>query len=165
MLQRQQAQMAIDRIAQHYVSNEHRLQELDYERNIYQSFGWQTAIDLLETQMITWGRMERAENATLYDYYTKEMNRYAVDECKEAWENEDRQKHGYSLAYARARYAIRFRSIADALVYLKQEQQDKRKSIVTYSTSNNDYDKQKGEAYIERLQLIIDQMEQTLSAD
>ena len=163
--QRQQAQTAIDRIAQRYVSNEHRIQELDYERNINQSFGWQTAIDLLETQMVAWGRAERDENATLYDHYTTEMNRYTVDEHKEAWEDKDRQNYEYSLAYARARYAIRFRSMADALVYLQQELQDKRKAMWTYHTSNNDHDKQKGDAYIERLQLIIDQMKQTLSTD
>src|SRR5436853_7744027 len=91
MAQRERAQAVIDFTAKRYRSNKHRIQELDYWRNLYQSCGnWQTAIDLLEAQMIAWGRVERAENAALYDHYTAEMNRYYVDDHKEEWDDEDR---------------------------------------------------------------------------
>ena len=166
MAQKKRAQAVIDFAAQRYSSNERRIQELDYWRSFYQAFGeWQTAIDMLEAQMIAWGRVERAENATLYGHYTEEMNRYWVDGHKEEWDDEDCQKRGYFLAYARARYAVRFLSVADALVYLEQDLQNTKVSRETHKEVINKENRLNGDGYIDGIQLVIEQLKYIISKD
>ncbi len=57
--QRESAQEYIASIARRCASQKRRIKELDYFRGVYQAFGdWQTAIDVLEEQMVdgTYGR-------------------------------------------------------------------------------------------------------------
>jgi len=46
-IQRQRAETMIARIAKRLGSNERRIKELDYYRDLYQAYGWQTATDSL----------------------------------------------------------------------------------------------------------------------
>lgn len=159
LIQKQRAEGVIALTAKRYTSKKRRIQELDYYRDLYQSFGnWQTAIDLLEEQMIAWGHVERVENKTLYDAYTEEMKHYWVDDQKEVWDDEDYQKSSYFRAYARARYAIRFMTIADALVYLEEHLGSWQEYMQRYPASETDLSRRRSKAYVERLQLIVDQM-------
>ena len=159
LIQKQRAEAAIALTAKRYASKKRRIQELDYYRDLYQSFGnWQIAIDLLEEQMIAWGRVERVENKTLYDAYTEEMKHHWVDDQKQVWDDEDYQSSSYFRAYARARYAIRFMTIVDALVYLEEHLGSWQEYMQRYPTAETDLNRRRSKAYVEKLQMIVDEM-------
>lgn len=91
------------------------------------------------------------------------MNHYYVGERKEEWEDEELQRDGYSSAYARARYAVRFMTIADALVYLEEHLESWHEYLHRHPIRETDQNDRKSmPAYFERLRLIMDQMRQLL---
>ncbi len=143
--QRESAQEYIASIARRCASQKRRIKELDYFRGVYQSFGdWQTAIDVLEEQMVAWGRITRSENAELCQQYDEEMKKIHIDPSKEEWDETDFRILGLSKAYADARYALRFMDRGTAIGYLMRREQEIRERLLEASAA--DIEKGRGRA-------------------
>src|SRR6516164_7522214 len=88
----QSARDAIARIERRPISTKRRIQDLDDLRATYRACGcWQAGIDLLEQQMVLWGRVEHDENAALVAHYGQEIRRHQADTSKEDWDEMDRR--------------------------------------------------------------------------
>jgi len=153
----QRAREAIVRIEQRYKSQQLRIQELEWLRSLYKCFGcWQAAMDLVETQMVTWGRVEHSENAALVTHYDEEIRQNSPLWTKGDWDETDRHVLGLSLACAEARYAVRFLSIPDAILMLEARRQELSERQAEY----NEYDRQKALGEADGLRDIISQLQQ-----
>jgi hypothetical protein len=153
----QKIREAIARIERRSKSKKRRIQELDELRSIYRACGCcPTALDLLEQQMVTWGRVEHSENAILVTHCDEEMKRLQVDPTKGEWDEGDRRSLGLSHAYAEARYALRFQSISDAILTLAS----RRRELMEMQRTCNEYDRQKLLGEAEGLQSLIEQLQQ-----
>jgi hypothetical protein len=116
------AWQTITRVAEQYVSMERRLQELEWHRGLYQAYGWQSAIDVLDEQMVAWGRSEQMSNAELWKQYDEELKKRVVPD-KGEWDEEDLRLCGEAWAYSEARYAVRFLPLIEAREYLSKRRQ------------------------------------------
>lgn len=155
--QKQQAQDVITNITQRYSENKKRLKELDWHRTIYQAFGdWQTAIDVLEEQMITWGRKEEVSNTELFEQYDAELKQRTVPHDKEEWDEKDYQSRGSAAAYSEARYAVRFLEVMAAITYLRK----RRESLLntTLDPLCSPPEVCKGRAEVDMLVIIVHQL-------
>ena len=162
--QRAAAEDAIATTAKRSQSRQRRLELLGYRRDDFQFLDWQIAIDLVEAQMIAWGRVEHTENMGLYASYTQEMNHYRVDVPQAERRDEDYQRHGHFRAYALARYTIRFMTLADALAHLEEWLARFLKNLPKNSFLANDPNEQiRVAAFCETLQLVIDQLRALLA--
>jgi hypothetical protein len=160
--QRESAQKYIASVARRCASQKRRIEELDYFRGVYQSFGdWQTAIDILEEQMVAWGRVTRSENAELCQQYDEEMKKIRIDPTKEEWDETDFRVLGLSNAYADARYALRFMDRVTAIDYLEQKEQKRRKRNLDPSTP----DAKKNRGYADGMLSIIEQLRDMTSTE
>jgi len=119
------AREVIARIERRSTSKKYRIRELDYMRRLYKSLGlWQAAMDLVEEQMVIWGRVEHEEHAALVAHYHEEIRKHTVPSTKGEWDEADLRTLGLSLAYAEARYAFRFHSRVDAIAHLEARIQE-----------------------------------------
>ena len=148
---------AIARVESRSKSKKRRIQDLDYLWRMYRACGcWPTALDLIEEQMVTWGRVEHSENAALVTHCDEETKRLQVDPAKAEWDEGDRRTLGLSHAYAQARYALRFQSIPDAILTLASRRQE----LMEMQSTCNEYDRQKLLGEAEGLQALIGQLQQ-----
>jgi len=115
---KQMARAAIARIAKQYKSRKHRLSDLDEQHRIYHACGWQAAIDVIEEQMIVWGRKEQERTRELFILYDAELKKRVVPHDDEEWDDRVVQLYGAAKAYSEARYAVRFLDVVKAIDYL-----------------------------------------------
>jgi hypothetical protein len=119
--QRERASQTIARVATQYKSQSHRIAELEWWRSIYQAYGdWQTAIDLLEEQMVAWGRKEHVENRELIEEFGQLLRQKSVAHTKGEWDEEDYTILGKARVYSEARYVVLFLPLDQAISTLEQ---------------------------------------------
>ena len=120
--QRAEALRAIARVEKRTKIAEGRIRELEWERSIYQAFGaWQTAIDLMEEQMIAWGRKEQEGGKQFLQHFAALLSEQTVLSSDSEWTVQDYSTLGKAHAYSEARYAVRFLTMQQAYSYLEQK--------------------------------------------
>ena len=106
--QQKEARDAIQTIAANQ-SGKKRMKNLMLNRQIFQSFGWQDSIDIIEDQMVVWGRKEykEGENQHWYEVYQAALREFSLPE-KALWTDTDHYVCGQARACSEARYVVRF---------------------------------------------------------
>ncbi len=155
--QQQKAQQTIIWVAKRYSSSVHCVEELEWWRSIYQAFGnWQTAIDLLEEQMIAWGRKEQEENRELVEQFEQLLRQNSVASTKAEWDEDDYTVRGKARAHSEVRYAVRFWPLAEAIDALEQTCQAIMK--VLGGTFCSEPDRLKGRGAAAELKSVLDNL-------
>jgi hypothetical protein len=155
--QQQKAQQSILWVAKRYTSRVHRIEELEWWRGVYQAYGdWQSGIDCLEAQMITWGRKEQEENRELIEHFDLLLKQHCVASTKGEWNEEDYAVLGKAHAYSEARYVLQFLPLTEAIEALEHTRQAILKGLE--GTSGHEPDTLKGRGAAAELKSVLDHL-------